>query len=75
MKIKDRDLEAIMRWIKGEKHELEDSLRGSFYALKENLKRSDWWGVSVEAEDLFEDALKLMELEIIEDKIEEKVEE
>jgi len=75
MKIKDRDLERMLRNMEEKIEELKDSLRDSFVSLKRMLRRSDWWGVIADAENIIEDASELKTLEDIYKAIKERVEE
>ena len=74
MKIRDKDLEQLLRKIEKEMEELKDSLRDSFLSLKKGLKRNDWWRVTVDAEDIMEDASQLQMLEDVYRAIKEKIE-
>lgn len=74
MKIRDKDLEQLLRKIEKEMEELKDSLRDSFLSLKKGLKRNDWWRVTVDAEDIIEDASQLQMLEDVYRAIKEKIE-
>jgi len=75
MKIKDRDLERLLRNMEEKIEELKDSLRDSFVSLKRMLRRNDWWGVIADAESIIEDASELKTLEDIYKAIKERVEE
>ena len=74
VKIRDKDLEQLLRKIEKEMEELKDSLRDSFLSLKKGLKRNDWWRVTVDAEDIIEDASQLQMLEDVYRAIKEKIE-
>ena len=75
MKIKDRDLERLLRNMEEKIEELKDSLRDSFVSLKRMLRRSDWWGAIADAESIIEDASELKTLEDIYKAIKERLEE
>ena len=75
MKLKDKDLELLIRELERKIDETRNAIRTSFADLKAQLRKNDWWTSTVTCEDLIENLTEMRMLEEILEKIKDKVEE
>jgi len=75
VKIKDKDIELLLRELEKEMDELEEGIRRILSNLKRELRKNDWWGAMCSCEDLLESLGEMRMLEKFYDKLKFKVEE
>ena len=75
MKLRDKDVENLIRWLGERRDELKDSIKETFVSLKNRLKREDWDVSIVDCETLIELLTDLATTELVLEKIKNLVEE
>ena len=74
MKLRDKDVENLIRWLDERRDELKENIKESFVSLKNDLKRENWEVSVVDCENLIEDLVELSIVELFLEKIKDLVE-
>ena len=74
MKLRDKDVENLIRWLGERRDELKENIKESFVSLKNDLKRENWEVSVVDCENLIEDLVELSIVELFLEKIKDLVE-
>ena len=74
MKLRDKDVENLIRWLGERRDELKDSIKETFVSLKNRLKKEDWGVCIVDCETLIELLTDLATTELFLEKIKDLVE-
>jgi len=74
MKLRDKDVENLIRWLNERRDELKENIKESFVSLKNDLKRENWEVSVVDCENLIEDLVELSIVELFLEKIKDLVE-
>jgi len=74
MRLRDKDVENLIRWLDERRDELKDSIKETFVSLKNRLKREDWDVSIVDCETLIELLTDLATTELVLEKIKNLVE-
>jgi len=74
MKLRDKDVENLIRWLSERRDELKENIKESFVSLKNDLKRENWEVSVVDCENLIEDLVELSIVELFLEKIKDLVE-